>query len=210
MKTKQARISRILLLHQPAAIWVLAATLVLLVSGCRTGRGKNHGGATPSFQPLVKVEGPDRSVPETDVAPAPELSTKDDPVAPSIEELNERFYGDGLLGEVYFGFDRAELDARARTRLELNADFLLRRDGTKLAIEGHCDERGTNEYNLALGHRRAAAARDYLVARGVDPEQLSIVSYGEEMGVCNLSNEGCWSRNRRAFFRVTEDGAGDR
>lgn len=109
----------------------------------------------------------------------------------------------GLLGDVYFDFDRAELKAEARERLSRNADFLKSRPEFLVTVEGHCDERGTNEYNLALGDRRATATRDYLVSLGVAASRIKIISYGEERPVCRDSNEGCWWQNRRSHFVVT-------
>jgi len=90
-----------------------------------------------------------------------------------------------------------------RAVLTQNADALKRFDFLRITVEGHCDERGTVEYNLALGERRARAASDYLVSLGVGADRLRTVSYGKEVPVCQQSNEECWSRNRRDHFAVT-------
>ena len=104
---------------------------------------------------------------------------------------------------VYFDFDRSELRDDARNTLSQNADWLKRSYNTAvIEIEGHCDERGTEQYNLALGERRARAAMDYLSSLGVPTGRLSIVSYGEERPQCRESNEDCWQRNRRGHFRI--------
>jgi peptidoglycan-associated lipoprotein len=87
--------------------------------------------------------------------------------------------------------------------LKGNAEWLKRNPAVRVAIEGHCDERGTNEYNLALGANRAQAAKDYLVTLGVAAERLSTISYGEEVPVCTEKTEDCWQRNRRDRFVVT-------
>ena len=87
--------------------------------------------------------------------------------------------------------------------LTKNAEALKKFDFLRVTIEGHCDERGTVEYNLALGERRARAAYDYLVSLGVAADRLKTVSYGKEVPVCQQSNEDCWARNRRAHFAVT-------
>jgi peptidoglycan-associated lipoprotein len=87
--------------------------------------------------------------------------------------------------------------------LSKNADVLKKFDFLKVTLEGHCDERGTVEYNLALGERRAKAAYDYVVSLGVPADRLKTVSYGKEIQVCNDANEACWQRNRRAKFTVT-------
>ena len=109
----------------------------------------------------------------------------------------------GLLAEIHFEYDKADLREGDRAVLSKNADVLKRLDFLKVTIEGHCDERGTVEYNLALGERRAKAAFDYVVSLGVPADRLKTVSYGKEVQVCNESNEGCWQRNRRAKFTVT-------
>ena len=112
----------------------------------------------------------------------------------------------GALKDVYFGFDRADLGPEARDALQGNSDWIRRNPGVSIEIEGHADNRGTTEYNLALGARRAQAVKDYLVTLGNAPERLSTVSYGEELPVCGASSEECWSKNRRAHFVVRGQG----
>jgi len=107
------------------------------------------------------------------------------------------------LKDVFFEFDRYDLSADARTVLRANADWLKGNPAARVEIEGHCDERGTNEYNLALGAKRAQAARDYLANLGVNSNRLSTISYGEEIPVCKESNEACWKQNRRARFVIS-------
>jgi peptidoglycan-associated lipoprotein len=109
----------------------------------------------------------------------------------------------GLLGEIHFDYNQADLREGDRAVLSKNADVLKKFDFLKVTIEGHCDERGTVEYNLALGERRAKAAYDYVVSLGVPADRLKTVSYGKEIQVCNDANEACWQRNRRAKFTVT-------
>jgi peptidoglycan-associated lipoprotein len=106
------------------------------------------------------------------------------------------------LKDVFFDFDRYDLSADARTVLRANADWLKKNPAARVEIEGHCDERGTSEYNLALGAKRAQAARDYLSSLGVAGERLSTTSYGEEIPVCRETTESCWKQNRRARFVV--------
>ena len=119
--------------------------------------------------------------------------------AMSAEEIEKS----GLLGEVFFDFDKAEIREPDRATLAKNADALKRFDFLRVTVEGHCDERGTVEYNLALGERRAKAAYDYLVSLGVPADRLKTVSYGKEVPVCRRPSEECWQRNRRAHFTVT-------
>jgi peptidoglycan-associated lipoprotein len=106
------------------------------------------------------------------------------------------------LKDVYFAFDRYDLSAEARTILRSSAEWLKGNPAVRVEIEGHCDERGTNEYNLALGAKRAQAAREYLATLGVASARLSTTSYGEEIPVCRESNESCWKQNRRARFVI--------
>lgn len=104
------------------------------------------------------------------------------------------------LKEIYFDFDRYDLSGDARTTLKTAGDWLRSNPSVRVEIEGHSDERGTSEYNLALGAKRAQAAKDYLVSLGVAVGRLSTVSYGEEIPVCREHNDGCWSKNRRDRF----------
>lgn len=108
------------------------------------------------------------------------------------------------LKEIFFSFDRYDLEGEARETLKVNADWLKRNPAARIEIEGHCDERGTNEYNLALGAKRAQAAKDYLVTLGIATERLSTISYGEEIPVCREQNENCWRQNRRARFVIIQ------
>ncbi|MEC8121561.1 MAG: peptidoglycan-associated lipoprotein Pal [Pseudomonadota bacterium] len=99
---------------------------------------------------------------------------------------------------VYFGYDSSALSDDAQATLMRQAGFLRGNPSLTVTIEGHCDERGTREYNLALGERRATAARDYLLAQGVDPARIRVISYGKERPVASGSTEQSWSKNRRA------------
>ena len=99
---------------------------------------------------------------------------------------------------VYFSYDSAALDGNSKGSLFRQAAFLNANPTLTVTIEGHCDERGTREYNLALGERRAAAARDYLLAQGVDPARIKVISYGKERPAMAGSNEDSWAKNRRA------------
>ena len=130
------------------------------------------------------------------------------PPPPTEEELFERMSLEELndtspLDPVFFNYDEAEILPEARRILQRNADWLRRWSSTSIMIEGHCDERGTNEYNLSLGDERAAAVRDYLVSLGIPGNRVRTLSKGEEEPFCNDSQEGCWSRNRRGHFLVT-------
>ncbi|RLB74402.1 MAG: peptidoglycan-associated lipoprotein Pal [Deltaproteobacteria bacterium] len=104
---------------------------------------------------------------------------------------------------IYFDYDKAALRSDARETLGKLAQWLKINPEIGLRIDGHCDERGSNEYNLALGETRAASAQKYLVYLGISPEHFETLSYGEEKPVCSESNESCWSQNRRVEFTIT-------
>jgi peptidoglycan-associated lipoprotein len=104
--------------------------------------------------------------------------------------------------KIYFAFDSNELTQESRQILTEKADLLKANPALNLLIEGHCDERGTNEYNLALGERRARVAYEFLVLLGVNPSRLSIISYGEEYPAVQGSNEAAWAKNRRDEFKA--------
>ena len=109
---------------------------------------------------------------------------------------------DGPLKDVHFAFDSSELDEPSRATLRDDGNWLKDHLQAKVEIEGHCDERGTVEYNLALGAKRARAAKDYLVALGVAADRITTISYGEELPLCHEHNEECWQKNRRGHFVV--------
>jgi len=105
---------------------------------------------------------------------------------------------------IYFAFDSYELNNNAKEILKKKAEILLKYPSIKLVIEGHCDERGTEEYNLALGERRARAAYEYLIMLGIEADRLSIVSYGEERPIDPRHNEEAWAKNRRDEFKISK------
>jgi peptidoglycan-associated lipoprotein len=133
-------------------------------------------------------------------APAPKPLTEEEIFArKTLEELNK----ERPLAEVYFDYDQSTIRDDARATLQKNAEYLRRWTTTRITVEGHCDERGTNEYNLALGDRRANAVRDYLVSLGISGDRILAVTRGEESPQCLESNEQCWQRNRRGAFVFT-------
>jgi peptidoglycan-associated lipoprotein len=102
--------------------------------------------------------------------------------------------------DAYFDFNKSDIRADAREALSKTADFLKNYPQIKVNIEGHCDERGSTEYNLALGDRRANATKQYLVSLGISADRITTVSYGKEKPFCMESNEACWQQNRRGHF----------
>ena len=103
----------------------------------------------------------------------------------------------GLLQDVHFGFDRYDLDSEARDVLGRNLQWLRQNPRAKVELEGHCDSRGTIEYNLALGAKRAKTVKDFLVTQGIAADRISTISYGKELPLCQEESESCWTRNRR-------------
>jgi peptidoglycan-associated lipoprotein len=112
----------------------------------------------------------------------------------------------GPLKDVLFEFDRAELSENGRTTLKANAEWLKKNVSARVQIEGHCDERGAEDYNMALGAKRAHAAMDYLSTLGITGNRLSTISYGEEIPACKEHRENCWAKNRRARFVIVSGG----
>ena len=108
------------------------------------------------------------------------------------------------LERIHFDFDQFTLSADARRILSKNATYLKANSGLQAVVEGHCDERGSDEYNLALGESRALAAKNYLVSLGISAKRLSVISYGEETPLRNASNEAAWAQNRRAEFKAVK------
>lgn len=144
--------------------------------------------------------------PATEVKPPPAPPVEDmeeDMIPEDLAELNRVARERGWFDDVYFDFDKFDLRPEAREQLAANAGWMRDHDELLFTIEGHCDERGTNEYNIALGQRRASAAKDYIVSLGVDASRIRLISYGEERPFCTESTEGCWQSNRRGHFVAT-------
>lgn len=172
----------------------VALTLLVSMSACRRA-------AAPTTLPAPVEQGTaapgPMSMPANDAPPAPATNTDAD--------AERRAHARALLAQVvYFQFDRSELDATARETLDAKVEILNGDASLRLRIEGHTDERGSDEYNMALAMRRATSVQRYLSGRGIAASRLEIVSLGEEHPVCAESNDGCWQRNRRAEFVVTQ------
>lgn len=181
-------------------IWSVAA--VFLVAACETvpeesadaDAGGAAGAAVVEELPAVDVT----PRPATPVAPVVDLD-EPEPLAPETEEYFVVEIGD----RVFFDFDEFTLTERGRETLERQAEWLRAYADIRVTIEGHTDERGTREYNLALGERRANAVLNYLVALGIDPARLNTVSWGKERPAALGSNQTAWALNRRAVTTIT-------
>jgi len=133
-------------------------------------------------------------------APAPKPAAPPSTAGVDVAQEVRAFEAEGI----YFDFDKSEIRAEAKAILEKKAAWLRANPSYKVKIEGNCDDRGTNEYNLALGDRRAKAAQKYLNALGISMDRMSTISYGEEKPTCNEKNEKCWSKNRRDDFKLSK------
>jgi peptidoglycan-associated lipoprotein len=179
-----------------AAIAIVVATMTV---AC--GKKEPATPAPPPPPPEAPATKPAPPPPPPPPPPAPK------PAEPTEDELYAKMTPDEVakkyLSDVFFAYDSIELDEQSRGALQKNAEFMKKRGSVRVLIEGHADSRGTNEYNLALGERRADAARDYLVSLGLPAERVTIVSKGEEQPFCREETETCWQQNRRGHFIVT-------
>lgn len=119
-------------------------------------------------------------------------------IQPSVKELQSR------IQDIYFDYDQYEIQDDAKQILKELAHILAKNSKIKVIIEGHCDERGTNEYNLGLGDKRANAAKEYLLSLGIPSDRSNTISYGEEKPICTEQTEACWAKNRRVHFVLIE------
>ena len=179
----------------------LLAALVVVVALTASCAKKAPATAPPPPPPPPAVVPPPPPPPPPPPKPeAPKPLTEEELFArKSLEELN----AEKPLADVFFALDQSTLVDEARASLQKNADWMKKWGSTKITIEGHCDSRGTTEYNLALGERRAQATRDYLVSLGVAADRVLTISKGKESPFCTEEAESCWSQNRRGHFVIT-------
>jgi peptidoglycan-associated lipoprotein len=160
-----------------------------------------------------KKEEPVAAAPPPPPPPPAPVEKKPEPIVedpePVVEEvpetdpLDDFFNGKNVLEDVYFDFDKADLREDTKEILKRHSQTLRANPGLTILIEGHCDERGTEDYNMALGERRATRVRDYLVELGVDSSILKTISYGETQPKSMGSNEEAWANNRRGHFKLS-------
>ena len=177
----------------------------VVLAGCAKRPATTQASAPAPTAPPAVAAAPSTPAP----APAPVAAAPSRPAtaAPSAPATTARpapkeFIAVADLKDVFFDFDKYDIRAGDAKILDANAVWLKSNANQLLLIEGHCDERGTNEYNLALGERRAKSAMNYLVSQGVQASRITIISYGEERPTCTDKNEACWSKNRRSHFLV--------
>jgi peptidoglycan-associated lipoprotein len=177
------------------AVPVIALSLFLV--GCPKRPATTAASApAPTGSPTPSAAAPS-TTPSPSMTPSPVAPS----TAPTSPPAPSEFRATDNLKDVFFDFDKYDIRPTDAKMLDTNAAWLKSNDNLVL-IEGHCDERGTNEYNLALGERRAKAAMNYLVAQGVQASRITIISYGKERPTCTEHSESCWAQNRRAHFLV--------
>jgi peptidoglycan-associated lipoprotein len=178
------------------AVPVIALSLFLV--GCPKRPATTAASApAPTGSPTPSAAAPS-TTPSPSMTPSPAAPSTASPTTPPSPS---EFRATDNLKDVFFDFDKYDIRPTDAKMLDTNAAWLKSNDNLVL-IEGHCDERGTNEYNLALGERRAKAAMNYLVAQGVQASRITIISYGKERPTCTEHSESCWAQNRRAHFLV--------
>ena len=175
-----------------------AALLICAFAASACGKKPPVAGPPPPPPPAEKPA----TTPPPPPAPTPPPPPTPTP-APVEEETIESLTKSGVLKPVFFAYDSVVLTEDARGILQKNADYLKKRGTAKVMVEGHADSRGTNEYNLALSDRRAAAVRDYMVSLGITADRISSVAKGEEQPFCKEDTEACWQQNRVGYFVFT-------
>jgi peptidoglycan-associated lipoprotein len=167
----------------------------LLLGGCPKTPVVTSGTGAVTGKPPAPAAAPGRAP-----APAPAAAPAPRPAPPAASTSS--YVTTAALKDIHFAVDRAAVRPEDAAALDANAQWLKANPGVLVAIEGHADERGSDAHNLALGDRRAKAARDALVARGIEPARITIRAYGEQRPVCTERGAACWAKNRRAHFLV--------
>ncbi len=183
-----------------ARLLTISLCLAMFLAAC----GKKPPPPPPAPPPPPPVEATPPPPPPPPPAPTPTPETR----VPTEDEIFARMSLEELiakkpLGDVFFLLDKSDLADEARAALQKNSEFLKRWTSVRISVEGHCDERGTAEYNLALGERRATAVRAYLTSLGVSADRVTVVSKGKEQPFCSERTEACYSQNRRGHFLIT-------
>jgi peptidoglycan-associated lipoprotein len=180
---------------------LLSVLFIMFAAGCARKYTKPAPApAKPEEQVKEEVLTPEKtSQPEEEISYAKEEEISESRLSP--EERAK-----AVLQDVLFDYDKYDIKPDARPILDSVASLLNEEPRLNVVIEGHCDERGTNEYNLALGERRARSVKNYLVSLGVSPSRLITITYGEEKPLCTEKSESCWKKNRRAHFVVVKPG----
>jgi len=183
-------------------IYLTSIIFMILLWGCSSKKVIQPVQPESQQPPITQAE----TTPKVTQPAQPEERIHEETYA-KIESTEEKpkYREEEIFKDIYFDYDQYDIRPDAKPILENIASWLSKNPNTKILIEGHCDERGTNEYNIALGDRRAKSARDFLVALGISQSRIEMISYGEEKPVCNEHTEECWSKNRRAHFVILKE-----
>jgi len=170
------------------------------VAGCHKKVPAPAPAAPPPPPAAPATPPPPPAPPPPAAAPAPRPLTEEEIFnRKTVDQLN----AEHPLDDVLFDLDKSEIREDAKSRLQKDADWMKKWTSTQVSVEGHCDSRGSAEYNLALGSRRANAVKEYLTNLGVAAGRLTVVSKGKEQPVCSENGESCWQQNRRGHFVIT-------
>ena len=175
----------------------------MVIAGCPSPKVVQQTPPPEQQQPMqteVTSQAPEQRV--TEIRPTDRMSEQQLAKIVTTDEVPKYKETSGLFPDIYFDYDEYQIQPDAKPILERVSSWLLQHSSAQISVEGNCDERGTNEYNLALGDRRAKAVRDYLTALGIAPGRIQTISYGEENPVCMEQTEQCWAKNRRVHFVV--------
>jgi len=183
------------------AMMSLVLSAVVLAGCAKKPATTSVSAPEPTTPPAAAAPAPAPSAPAP-AAPAPAAPAAPAAPGPAARPSPAEFMANPALQDVHFDFDKYDIRSEDAKILDANASWLKSNQNQLVLIEGHCDERGTNEYNLALGERRAKSAMNYLVSQGVQASRITIISYGEERPQCTEHTEACWAKNRRAHFLV--------
>jgi peptidoglycan-associated lipoprotein len=181
-------------------------SLTLLLAGCPKRPAMTAATAPPPVPPAAAAPPTPAPAPAPApvITPAPAAPPTAAPAPAPAPAPPKEYRSNPALGQIFFAFDKSDIRPDDARTLAASAAYLKANSNLLVLIEGHCDERGTNEYNLALGERRAKAAANYLVANGVEASRITTISYGEERPSCTDKNEACWSKNRNDTFLTKE------
>ena len=171
-----------------ATVALAAIAIALIVAGCSSKKPETGAGAGGEGQNGLGQQGEGGS---------------------SLSQFQKGTLGgnQGPLSDIHFDYNDASVRPQDSEILKTNANWIQKNGGARVQIEGHCDDRGSEEYNIALGAKRAQAAKDYLETLGIDSSRLSTISYGKELPLCNEETDDCWAQNRRDHFTVNEAAA---
>jgi peptidoglycan-associated lipoprotein len=182
-------------MHRATRVLTFSLVALVALGGCKK---KPQVVATPVSAPPAAAPAPTPAPPTETCDAACRARNDADAKARAVAEATAK-----LTATIFFDLDRSDITDDARSKLDAKVPVLTQNSAVKIRIAGHTDSRGSDEYNLALGQRRAAAAKRYLTDRGIDASRIEIVSFGEERPTCTDEAESCWSKNRRDEFEIT-------